>query len=178
MAKIEIIRYGTPSLQGRSEPVSEITDEIRQLIGEMAEVMYASKGIGLAAPQVGRSIRLFIVDSEQVTGSRRNLMVFINPEILDESIEDGPYDEGCLSLPDIEGEVFRPLRIRVRALDEDGQAFEMDADDLLARAILHENDHLDGVLFIDRMAKDKRALLAGQLSAMRRETQAALAGAK
>ena len=174
MPLLEIVRYGTPSLQQRSEPVGEITDEIHALIACMIETMYAAKGVGLAAPQVGRNIRLFVADSEQVTEGGRNPRVFINPEMLDESIEDGPYTEGCLSIPNIEGEVFRPLRVKVRAQNEHGGAFIVEADDLLARVIQHEIDHLNGVLFIDRMSKEARMALAGQLSALRRETQEAL----
>ncbi|MBN1478261.1 peptide deformylase [Candidatus Sumerlaeota bacterium] len=178
MSLIEIIKYGTPSLQERSVPVEEINNEIRQLAADMGESMYTNKGVGLAAPQVARNIRLFVLDTEQVTHDRRNLQVFINPEILDESVEDGPYTEGCLSIPNIEGEVFRPLRVKVRAFNEHGEEFVLEADDLLARVIQHEYDHLDGVLFIDRMSKERRALLAGQLNALRRETEASLAAAK
>jgi peptide deformylase len=176
MALLPILKYGTPSLQEGSVPVEEVTEEIGVLVGDMAETMYEAKGIGLAAPQVGRNIRLFIADAEQVTDERRHLWVFINPEIVEESVEDGPYKEGCLSIPEIEGEVYRPLRVRVRAQDEKGERFELEADDLLARIVQHERDHLDGVLFPDRMSQAKRLEIAGQLNALRRETESAMAG--
>lgn len=177
MALLDIVKYGTPSLQQPSVPVEAVTDEIRQLVRDMGETMYAKKGIGLAAPQVGRNVRLFVCDAEQVTDERPQLRVFINPEILDESVEDEPFTEGCLSIPGVEGEVWRPSRVKVRALDAEGQPFELEAGGLLGRVIQHEYDHLDGVLFVDRMSPDKRVLLAGQLQALRRETEAALAAA-
>ncbi|NUP90695.1 MAG: peptide deformylase [Candidatus Sumerlaeia bacterium] len=174
MSVLPIVMYGTPSLHETSVPVAEITDEIRRLAADMIETMYAAKGIGLAAPQIGRNIRLFVADADQVEIESRNPRVFINPEIVEESVEDEPYTEGCLSIPGVEGEVWRPSRVRVRAKDEHGNAFELEAEDLLARVIQHETDHLNGVLFIDRMEKSKRALLAGKLSALRRETEEAL----
>lgn len=176
MSILPIVKYGTPSLQEPSEPVKpeEINDDMRTLIRHMGETMYDAKGVGLAAPQIGLNIRLFVCDSEQVTDKSRNLRTFINPEIVEESVEDEPFTEGCLSIPGVEGEVWRPSRVKVRALDEQGKRFEVDADDLLARVIQHEIDHLDGVLFPERMAKEARAKIAGQLNAVRDATQANL----
>jgi peptide deformylase len=173
MSVLKIVKYGTPSLQERSRAVraDEIDDGLRALIADMAETMYAAKGIGLAAPQVGRNIRVFVADSDQVERDEPRLHVFINPEIVDESVEDGPHVEGCLSIPGVEGEVFRPLRVTVRALNAQGEAFEVTADDLFARVIQHEHDHLEGVLFPDRMAEVKRLEIAGELNAVRRRTE-------
>ena len=135
---------------GRSRSTVEaVTDEIRRLIDDMFETMYAARGIGLAAPQVGRPERLAVVDVND------NPLVLINPEIvLSEGTQRG--EEGCLSIPDIYGEVERAMRVVVRAVDRDGRPFEVDANELLARCLQHEIDHLHGRLFIDYLSVLKR----------------------
>jgi peptide deformylase len=179
MALLKIRVYGDPILRKRAEPVAEITDDLRRLLGNMKETMYIARGVGLAANQVGKLHRFLILDVDQVSGdsgnggkrktnaARRNPIAFINPEILESSTEDASYKEGCLSLPGLEGEVFRPERVRVRYQDEEGQVHEREADGLLARVLQHEIDHLDGVLFVDRMESGARRMLAGQLSRLR-----------
>jgi peptide deformylase len=146
---LDIRVLGDPILRMETEPVAEVTGELRQLIDDMFTTMYAAEGIGLAAPQVGRTERLAVVDVE---GAKYTL---INPEIVS---RDGSAraEEGCLSIPDVFGEVERPHRITVRALDAHGKPFELAADELLARAIQHEVDHLHGKLFVDYLSIFKR----------------------
>ena len=172
--KIEILIYGNPTLKQRSESVACMTPEIQGLIDYMAETMYSNKGIGLAAPQLGHLLRVVVLDVDQVKSEpnphpRRRLRVLLNPEILWESREDEPYVEGCLSIPGVDGKVFRPSRIRVRFRDLRFREKEMEADGLLARVIQHEVDHLNGILFVDRLGFTQRALIAGKLSKMRKE---------
>ena len=126
-----------------------MTDDLRRLTDDMFETMYAAKGIGLAAPQVGRSERLAVIDIEN------NPIVIVNPEII---VRDGSArgEEGCLSIPEVFGDVDRALRVTVRALDRDGEPFELEATDLLARCLQHEIDHLHGRLFIDYLSVLKR----------------------
>jgi peptide deformylase len=171
MSLLKIIHYGHPLLREKAHDLKGVGRRERELIAAMAETMYAARGIGLAAPQVGVLERLFVVDSDQDRDeedegaeSVRNLRVFINPVITWESEEDEPFKEGCLSIPGVEGEVFRPSRIMVSARDENFEPFEVEADELLARVIQHEQDHLEGVLFVDRLALLKRTMLAGQLN--------------
>src|SRR3954471_6210288 len=127
---------GDPILRDETKLVETITPELRQLIGDMFETMYASRGIGLAAPQVGRSERLCVVDVDD------DPMVLINPEVVESSNDTEKAEEGCLSIPDIYGDVTRPGRVKVRALDRDGKEFERETDGLLARCLQHEIDHL------------------------------------
>jgi peptide deformylase len=146
---LDIRVLGDPILRAETTPVGEITDEIRRLVRDMFETMHAAKGIGLAAPQVGRSERLAVVDVDQ------NPIVIINPEVVDAEGK-AKAEEGCLSIPDIYGDVERPAKVRVRALDIEGRAFEVDADELFARCLQHEIDHLHGKLFIDYLSVLKR----------------------
>jgi peptide deformylase len=177
MALLRILTYGDEQLQKPSTPVEQITREITELIADVAETMYAANGAGLAAIQVGVAKRLFVLNVDQVdeNGQKvksRRLCVFINPEILWTSEEDSPYVEGCLSVPGVEAEVYRPSRIRVRYRDQKWQEHEEEADGLLARVIQHETDHLNGILFVDRLGFVKRQALVGQLRQLRdsRET--------
>ena len=149
MKTLDIRVLGDPILRQETEPVEVITEELKQLVDEMFTTMYAAEGIGLAAPQVGRIERLAVVDVE---GAKYTL---INPEII---ARDGSAkaEEGCLSIPDVFGEVERPQRVTVRALDVDGNQFELAADELLARCIQHEVDHLHGKLFLDYLGVFKR----------------------
>ncbi|MDE3151618.1 MAG: peptide deformylase [Gemmatimonadota bacterium] len=149
MPLLEIRVLGDPILREETIPVTEITDELRTLIDDMFETMHAAKGIGLAAPQVGRRERLTVVD---VDGDR---FVLINPEIVEREGK-AKGEEGCLSIPDVYADVERATRVVVRALDRDGQPFEVEARDLLARCFQHEIDHLFGTLFIDHLSVLKR----------------------
>jgi peptide deformylase len=147
---MEIVRYPHPVLRWKSKPIQQITPQLRATIGEMFELMYQAKGIGLAANQVGLPYRLFIINPTGDPEEKDQEVVFLNPEILSRkgSIEG---EEGCLSLPDLYGNVPRANEIVVSAFDLSGQEFEMTLDDLPSRVVQHENDHLDGVLFIDRV---------------------------
>ena len=142
---LRITKLGEEILRQKAQPVEEINDEIRQLANDMLETMIDADGVGLAAPQIGRSIRMFVIMADDDVKR-----VFINPQIIKTSNEVGPYDEGCLSIPQVYETIVRPLQVTVQAYDENGKRFTLDADGLLARCIQHENDHLDGVLYIDR----------------------------
>src|SRR5580658_10865429 len=153
---LNIVKYPEPVLSQPGEPVTEFNDELRKLVADMFETTYASQGIGLAAPQVGVSKRLTVIDLS-VGKEPDKKLVLINPEII--SQEGRLYEEeGCLSFPDIREKVVRAAKVRIRAQDEKGKWFEMDGDELLARAMQHEIDHLDGMLFIFRMSALKRDL--------------------
>jgi len=172
MALLKILHYGHPLLREKAFDLKGVGRRERELIAAMAETMYAARGIGLAATQVGVLERLFIVDVDQEDGdpNSRRLQVFINPEIVWESEEDAPFEEGCLSIPGINGEVYRPKRVKVQARDENFEPFELEADELLARVIQHENDHLNGILFVDRLPLLKRGEIAGDLHRLKRAT--------
>lgn len=149
MKTLDVRVLGDPILRRETVPVTEVTDDLRKLIEDMFTTMYAAEGIGLAAPQVGRTERLAVVD---VDGARYAL---INPEIVERE-GTARAEEGCLSIPDVFGEVDRSQRVTVRALDIDGKPFELAADELLARCIQHEIDHLHGKLFLDYLGVFKR----------------------
>ncbi|MEC7839423.1 MAG: peptide deformylase [Chlamydiota bacterium] len=161
--KLPLSYYGDPVLRKKGEPVMEITDEIKKFVEDMIETMEAENGIGLAAPQVGRSLRIFIThvptlheDNEVDSGTLR---VFINPEILEFSEEQTVISEGCLSIPSITGDVIRPYRVKVKALDLEGNEFIEEFTGLESHCVLHENDHINGVLFIDRVKGKERKKL-------------------
>ena len=142
--------YGDPVLRRKADAVPAVTPEIRDLIDAMYATLYVEDGVGLAAPQVGRSVRVFVIDVEE-EGRPRVKQAFVNPVIVERSSETEVFEEGCLSIPTLRADVKRPVRVVVDALDAEGKPFRMAADGLLARAIQHETDHLDGVLFLDRM---------------------------
>ena len=146
---LEVTRLGEDILRKKAEPVAEINDEIRALVEDMFETMIEKDGVGLAAPQIGKSLRLFVVIADDDV--RR---VFINPQIIKTSTEVGEYDEGCLSIPQVYETIVRPLQVTVQAYNEKGRPFTLEADGLLARIIQHEYDHLDGILYIDRGDKN------------------------
>ena len=150
MSILDIRVLGDPILREETKPVEQITDELRTLVKHMFETMYLAKGIGLAAPQVGRSERLTVVDVDD------NPLVLINPEILSLGAKTAKAEEGCLSIPDVYGDVERPATVRVRALDLKGESFEVEGTELLARCLQHEIDHLHGKLFIDYLSFLKR----------------------
>jgi len=164
---LTIVKYPEPVLEQPGEPVSEFNDELRKLVADMFETMYASQGIGLAAPQVGVSKRLTVVDLSQGKDPAQKL-VLVNPEVI--LTEGRQYEEeGCLSFPEIREKVVRAAKVRIRAQDEKGKWFEMDGEELLARAFQHEIDHLDGVLFIFRMSPLKRSLSLRKIRKMQRD---------
>ena len=151
-----IVKYPDPVLQRPTEPVTEFDSKLRRLVEDMFASMYEAEGIGLAAPQIGISKRLTIIDLSFQKNPEEKI-VLVNPEIL---IAEGKQheEEGCLSLPDIRDKVTRAAHVKVRAQDAYGKTFEMDGDTLLARAFQHEIDHLDGILFIYRVSRLKRDL--------------------
>jgi peptide deformylase len=161
MAIRRILQYPDDRLRIPGERVAEVTGELRSIIEDMKETMYAAPGCGLAAPQIGVSLRMFIVDTAS-EDEPSQLKVFINPEIV---AKEGKmiWEEGCLSFPGIHEEIERAETVTVRALDEEGKPFELTADGLLGVAIQHENDHLDGVLMIDHMGILKRRLALRKL---------------
>ena len=160
MALREVVQFPDPRLKLVSKPILEINDEIRELAADMIEVMYDEPGIGLAAPQVGVSLRLFVIDtdwSDEEVG--RNPLVVLNPEIHEREGRVS-WDEGCLSVPDYNAVVERDAKLTLRGLDLEGKPIEERAEGLRAVCIQHEVDHLDGILFIDRISRLKRGLYA------------------
>lgn len=160
MAIRTILHYPDPRLRRKAEPVTEVNDEIRRLIADMAETMYAAPGIGLAAVQIAEPKRVVVID---VSETRDRLQVFINPEILEKQGEQ-TFEEGCLSVPGIFEEVTRAARVKVRALDRDGRPFELEAEGLLATCIQHEIDHLDGKVFVDYLSPLKQSRIRKKLT--------------
>jgi peptide deformylase len=151
---LDIVTLGDDRLKRHSIVVPDFDGEIQSLVEQMFETMYANKGIGLAAVQVGKLVRLFITHVPN-DGPR----VFINPEMVETSVGQGTFEEGCLSIPDVNADVVRPAHVKLQAWNLRGRPFSVDADDLLARVIQHELDHLNGVLFIDRLDPKKRERL-------------------
>jgi peptide deformylase len=143
---MNIITLGDPFLRKHSEPVDDFDAEVKKLVEEMFATLSAARGLGLAAVQVGELVRIFVT---HVT--KDSPRVFINPDILETSIEQVDYEEGCLSIPGINADVRRPQLVRIQAWNERGKAFSLTADGLLARVVQHELDHLNGVLFIDHL---------------------------
>ena len=164
MARLPIIEFPDPRLRTVARPVREVDSRIRQLIDDMFETMYEAPGIGLAATQVDVHERLLVLD---VSEDKSYPMVFINPQIV-ESEGSQVYQEGCLSVPGIYADVTRSEKILVRALDRDGQPFEVNAEGLLAVCIQHEMDHLAGKVFVDYLSPLKRELVRKKLAKQRR----------
>ena len=150
MSILRIHVLGSTVLRQVTKGIATVTDDHRRLIDDMFETMYAAHGIGLAAPQVGRSERIAVVDVDDAR------FTIVNPTIVSDDGETAKGEEGCLSIPDVYGDVTRPARVRVRALDRDGKEFEIDAEGLLARCLQHEIDHLDGRMFIDHLSVLRR----------------------
>ena len=155
MALREILVVPHPVLKQVSKPVAQVTDETRVLMDDMLETMYAAPGIGLAAIQVGVPKRVIVMDLAR-EGEDKQPRFFVNPEILWKSEETAPYEEGCLSVPEIYDEVERPSQVKLRYLNYAGETIEEDAEGLFAVCIQHEMDHLQGVLFIDHLSRLKR----------------------
>jgi peptide deformylase len=162
MAILEILKYPNPILKKKSQSVQKIDGTIRQLVQDMAETMYAAPGVGLAAPQVGHPLRLAVLDITPAN-QPKNLVVLINPKIV---VTEGEcsWEEGCLSVPETNEEVKRKKRVVVHCQNLEGENVEIVGDDdLLSIALQHEIDHLDGILFIDRLSKLKRDLVKKRL---------------
>lgn len=188
---LEVVKYGHPALRQKGVRIETATPGVKQLIADMLETMYANKGVGLAAQQIGQALQLTVVDVRGVTDRPSSLelkgkpadvkalmpLVLINPEI--KPVGDpatGP--EGCLSFPEVFADITRPESVEVKALDETGKPIEFRAGGLLARAIQHEVDHLNGILFIDRMDRKTKEDLRPELEALQAETHEALQSAR
>ncbi|MGO9438609.1 MAG: peptide deformylase [Terracidiphilus sp.] len=163
----KIVKYPEPVLQQPGEPVTEFDEELRTLVADLFETMYASQGIGLAAQQVGIAKRVTVIDLS-VGKDPAQKLVLINPEVI---LREGKQyeEEGCLSFPEIREKISRAAKVRIRAQDEKGKWFEMDGEELLSRAFQHEIDHLDGTLFIFRMSALKRDLTLRKIRKLQRE---------
>ena len=171
MARLTILEFPDPRLRTRAQPVEHVDDELRRLIDDMFETMYAAPGIGLAATQVNVHKRVLVID---ISETRDQPLALINPEVIQrQGIEE--TEEGCLSVPGIYDKVTRAERIRVRALNRDGKSIEMDADGLLAVCIQHEIDHLDGKLFVDYLSELKRTRIRKKLEKERKDKRPAAA---
>lgn len=176
-SRLAIVHYPDPSLRRVAQPLPEVTPEVRDVAARMIDLMHAADGIGLAAPQVGLPWRLFVADipsdDDRSPGSdpptaTDGPVVYINPVLSAPGPGIEPAEEGCLSLPDIRGEVFRPPAITITALDVDGRRFTHAAGGLLARCWQHEMDHLDGVLIIDRMSQSSRLKVRARVRELER----------
>ena len=162
MAKLDIIIAPDPRLKLKCAPVARVDASVRKLMDDMLETMYAAPGIGLAAPQVGVAKRVIVVDAV-LKGQPPQPHLMANPEIVWVSDDDIAYNEGCLSLPEHYADVIRPRAVRVRYLDHENEVRELDADGLLATCVQHEMDHLDGILFVDRISALKRNMILRKL---------------
>jgi peptide deformylase len=161
-----ILKYGDDVLHQQADPVGELTADVQQLIDDMIETMYAAPGIGLAAPQVGIPLRIFVIDLS-VGREADGLMVMVNPSFVE---RDGMQleEEGCLSVPDFNATVVRPSRVVVKGLDRSGTQYQREGQGLLARAFQHEMDHLDGTLFVDRLRGIKRDMIRRKIRKLSR----------
>lgn len=173
--RLPLAYYGDPILRKKCAQITEITPEIRQLVQDMIETLEEQKGVGLAAPQIKSPIALFLTQApnRDINDPEKwipgKLLVFINPKITSYSEETSTYSQGCLSIPKVYGDVTRPFRITVVALDLDGKEFTQEFSDFEAQAIMHENDHLNGVLFIDRLDQKERKNLEPHLRALKKK---------
>lgn len=161
-----IVVYGDPVLKKPAEDIEQGSTDVKKLVEDMFETMYNASGVGLAGPQIGKSLRIFVVDGEPM--DEENLKgfkkAFINPEIIEEEGEEWSFEEGCLSIPGIRAEVFRPEKLRIHYFDEDWNEYEEEYEGLAARIIQHEYDHIEGILFTDHLTGLKRRLLKSKLT--------------
>jgi peptide deformylase len=167
MALLNILRYPDPRIHKVAKPVEGVNDEIRQLVRDMAETMYAAPGIGLAATQVDVPKQIIVIDASE---TRDQLLVLINSEIVWRSEAVKECEEGCLSVPGIYETVVRPEKVRVRALNADGVAFELEAEGLLAVCIQHEVDHLRGKVFVEYLSRLKQSRIRAKLQKQLRQS--------
>lgn len=163
MALLPIIVAPDPRLKVKATPVETVDSEVRTLLDDMLETMYAAPGVGLAAPQIGVTRRVIVVDAADRNEPPAPLKL-VNPEVIWASDDLSSYEEGCLSVPDHYDDVVRPARVRVRYLDETGTSKELDADGLLAVVLQHEIDHLNGTLFVDHLSSLKRNMILRKLT--------------
>ena len=184
---LDVVKYGHPVLRERGQRIKSVTPEITQLIADMFETMYDSKGVGLAAQQIGQALQLTVIDVRGMTDRPSTLelegkpadvdafmpLVLINPKVTPLS-PPVPGPEGCLSFPEIYAEISRPESVEVKALNARGEAFSFRCGGLLARAVQHEVDHLNGVLFIDRMTAETKSELRGELDDLHTDTKKTL----
>lgn len=168
MKALTILQYPDPRLHTVAKPVAVVDDRVRELVAAMFDVMYKANGVGLAATQVDVHERIIVMDTSE---ERNRPVVLINPEIVHRSEESKEWEEGCLSVPGIYDKVVRPASVRVRALDANGEPFEMDADGLTAVCIQHEMDHLQGKVFVDYLSPLKRSRIRTKM--LKRQRQAA-----
>jgi peptide deformylase len=182
---LRVATYGEPVLREKAKPIAEVTDEIRELADRMTTTMYENetKGIGLAAPQVGVSVRMVVIDTSsdappppnaspgELMLEPRMPIVLINPELTPVGTETSYYNEGCLSIPGLSGDVVRPVAVRLRSELLGGAAVDVECRGLFARCLQHEIDHLDGILFVDRMSEEDRAEIADELRALERQAK-------
>ncbi len=163
---LPVYAYGSSVLKQKATPIGADYPGLEKLISDMFETMYASNGIGLAAPQIGKSIRLFIVDGTGIENIEPAdfKKVFINPEILEEFDDKWNFEEGCLSIPNVRENVSRHAKLRIRYQNEQFETLEEEYDGMAARIIQHEYDHIEGILFTDRISSLRRQLLAGKLT--------------
>jgi peptide deformylase len=167
MPVLEILHYPDPRLHKIAKPVAAVDDRIKKIVNDMAQTMYEAPGIGLAATQVDIHERIIVIDTSE---ERNQLMVFINPELIWASPEKKSWREGCLSVPEFFDEVERPDRIRIKALDQEGRSFEMEADGLLAVCLQHEMDHLQGKVFVEYLSPLKRSRISIKLKKRAKES--------
>jgi peptide deformylase len=170
MALKTILTAPDPRLKKKSKPVASVDAEVRQLMDDMLETMYAAPGIGLAAPQVGVLKRVIVLDIDR-EDVKTGPLFMANPEVIAASDEDATYEEGCLSLPEHYSDVVRPARVTVRYLDRDGKKQEMACEGLLSTCVQHEIDHLDGILFVDHISALKRNMILRKLLKARKEKE-------
>jgi peptide deformylase len=166
MTILSILKFPDPRLHKIAKPVTTVDERIRQIAADMGETMYEANGVGLAATQVDIHERIVVVDTSE---TRDQLQIFINPEIIAQSLEKKEWEEGCLSVPEVYDIVTRPDRVRVRALNLDGEAFEIDCDELLAVCLQHEIDHLNGKVFVQHLSKLKQNRLKAKLKKQERD---------
>lgn len=161
-----IVVYGDPVLKKRAEDIEKGSIDVKQLSDDMFETMYNASGVGLAGPQIGKGFRIFVLDGEPMDDENLKgfKKVFINPEILEEEGEEWAFEEGCLSIPGIRAEVYRPEKLRIHYYDENWNEFEEEYEGMAARIIQHEYDHIEGVLFTDHLTGLKRRLLKSKLT--------------
>ncbi|KJZ14537.1 MULTISPECIES: peptide deformylase [unclassified Halomonas] len=170
MARLPILEFPDERLRNKAVPVENVDDEVRQLVDDMLETMYAAPGIGLAATQVDVHRRVIVID---VSEDQSTPLVLINPEVTPLGDEREPMQEGCLSIPEYYAEVPRALRVKLKAQGRDGEPYELEADGLLAHCIQHELDHLEGVLFVDYLSPLKRDRVMKKMQKRHRQMQGA-----
>lgn len=161
----EIRKYGDPILKQKAEPVTEFNEDLKTIFANMLETMYAASGLGLAANQVGILKRIIVIDTGTIESPK--VLRLANPEIIENSREKQEFEEGCLSFPGLTEKIYRPAKVKVKAQDPDGNELIIEAEGLTAVALQHETDHINGVMFINRMSPVKRMLHAKELKELK-----------